>query len=110
MSFNVNTEAGRTVVTIEEARLDAASAEQFKTFLFEQIDGGGSRMVVDLSEVRFMDSSGLGTLVSALKKIGDSGQLVLAAAQPAVLDLFNLTSMDRLFTILPSVAEALEEK
>ena len=110
MSFAASTKAGRTVVTIEEVRLDAASAEQFKAFLFEQIDSGGNRMVVDLSFVRFMDSSGLGALVSALKKMGDDGQLTLAAAQPAVLDLVSLTSMDRLFTILPSVAEALEEK
>ena len=55
-----------------------------------------------------MDSSGLGVLVATLKKMAGQGVLKLAAPQPAVSDLFNLTSMHKLFTILPTVADAIE--
>ena len=111
MPFESKSEAGYTIVSIDETRLDASISEPFRVYLFDQIDNGSNTMmVIDLSLVRFMDSSGLGALVAALKKMGGEGSLKLAAAQPAVLDLFNLTSMDKLFTILPSVTEAIEEK
>ena len=110
MPFESKSEAGHTIVSIDETRLDASISESFRVYLFDQIDNGNSTMVIDLSLVRFMDSSGLGALVATLKKMGGEGTLKLAAAQPAVLDLFNLTSMDKLFTILPTVTEAIEEK
>ncbi|WP_419536110.1 STAS domain-containing protein [Endozoicomonas sp.] len=110
MPFESKSEAGHTIVSIDETRLDASISESFRVYLFDQIDNGNSKMVIDLSLVRFMDSSGLGALVATLKKMGGEGTLKLAAAQPAVLDLFNLTSMDKLFTILPTVTEAIEEK
>lgn len=110
MPFESKTESGYTIVEVDETRLDASIAESFKTYLFEQIEGGATSMVIDLSLVRFMDSSGLGSLVAALKKLTGQGSLKLAGAQPAVVDLFSLTSMDRLFTIAPSVAEAVEDQ
>jgi anti-sigma B factor antagonist len=110
MPFESKSEAGHTIVSSDETRLDASISESFRVYLFDQIDNGNSKMVIDLSLVRFMDSSGLGALVATLKKMGGEGTLKLAAAQPAVLDLFNLTSMDKLFTILPTVTEAIEEK
>lgn len=110
MAFESKSEAGHTIVIVDELRLDASISESFRVYLFDQIDNGANNMVIDLSSVRFMDSSGLGALVAALKKMDEKGTLKLAAAQPAVLDLFNLTSMDRLFTILPTVTEAIEEK
>ena len=108
MAFETRTEGGSEVVVIDDARLDAATAERFKGYLFEQIEQGPSHIVIDLSEVRFMDSSGLSVLVAGLKKLGDSGQMALAAPQPAVKDLFDLTSMNQLFTIKDSVAEAVK--
>jgi len=108
MAFEAINKAGYTVVSMDETRLDAAISESFRIYLFDQIDSGSDRVVIDLGSVRFMDSSGLGTLVATLKKMGGQGALKLAAPQPAVLDLFNLTSMDKLFTISPTVAEAIE--
>lgn len=110
MPFESKSEAGHTIVLIDETRLDASVSEPFKGYLFDQIDNGSNSMVIDLSLVRFMDSSGLGALVATLKKMDGQGSVKLAAAQPAVLDLFNLTSMDKLFTILPTVTEAIGEK
>ena len=108
MSFDIKQQGDWNVVLVNESRLDAAMAEAFKAYLFEQIDTGVAEIVIDLSEVRFMDSSGLGALVAALKKLSGSGKLKLASAQPAVKDLFDLTSMDKLFTIMDSVDEAVQ--
>ncbi len=109
MSFDIREEGGWNVIQVDEPRLDAVMADTFKAYLFEQIEGGSSDMIIDLSEVRFMDSSGLGALVAALKKLDGNGALKLASAQPAVKDLFDLTSMDKLFTIATSVNEAIKE-
>ncbi|WP_066015877.1 STAS domain-containing protein [Endozoicomonas atrinae] len=110
MPFESKSDAGYTIVSIDETRLDASISEPLRVYLFDQIDNGSDSMVIDLSQVRFMDSSGLGALVAALKKMAGSGSMKLAGAQPAVMDLFSLTSMDKLFTILPTVTEAIKEK
>lgn len=106
MPFEAKNINGQQVVYVDEPRLDASLAETLKSYLFEQIDDGATSLVVDLNEVRFMDSSGLGALVAALKKLGGSEGVTLAGAQPAVKDLFELTSMDKLFKIVPTVNDA----
>ena len=109
MAFAAKSKAGYTIVSMDETRLDASISESFRIYLFDQLDSGSDKVVIDLGSVRFMDSSGLGTLVATLKKMGGHGSLKLAAPQPAVQDLFNLTSMNKLFTILPTVTEAIED-
>ena len=106
MPFEAKTVNNHRVIYVDEPRLDASLAETFKTYLFEQIDDGATSLVVDLTEVRFMDSSGLGSLVAALKKLGGSEGVILAGALPAVKDLFELTSMDKLFKIVTTVNAA----
>lgn len=108
MAFEAKSEAGYTIVSLDETRLDASISEPFRLYLFDQIDSGANQVVIDLGSVRFMDSSGLGVLVATLKKMAGKGALKLAAPQPAVSDLFNLTSMNKLFTISSTVAEAIE--
>ncbi|WP_062269939.1 STAS domain-containing protein [Endozoicomonas arenosclerae] len=108
MAFEHRDEGHFTVVQIEETRLDASIAEAFKTYVFDLIDNGKTAIVIDLAEVRFMDSSGLGALVAGLKKLSGNGTFSLASAQPAVKDLFDLTSMDKLFKLHSSVDEAVK--
>ena len=106
MPFETKTVNNHQVIYVDEPRLDASQAEIFKTYLFGQIDNGATSLVVDLSEVRFMDSSGLSALVAALKKLSGDRGMTLTGAQPAVKDLFELTSMDKLFNIVPTVNDA----
>ncbi|WP_257255239.1 MULTISPECIES: STAS domain-containing protein [unclassified Endozoicomonas] len=108
MAFENHEEGHFTVVRIDESRLDASVAEVFKTYVFDLIEEGRSNIVVDLAEVRFMDSTGLSVLVAGLKKLSGNGSFSLACAQPAVRDLFDLTSMDKLFKLHGSVAEAVK--
>ncbi|MEL6614548.1 MAG: STAS domain-containing protein [Bacteroidota bacterium] len=94
--------SGVTVVRLREARLDAHVAVDLKRRLASMIDAGLRRLVLDLTDVQFMDSSGLGALVAALKLVGHDGELALAGVHPGVHELFALTRMDRVFQIYVS--------
>jgi len=89
-----------------EQRIDAATATEFKQKMSDWIDAGNRKIVLNLAEVDFIDSSGLGAIVSSLKKIGGDGDLVICAVRETVMSLFRLTRMNRVFDILPSEDEA----
>ncbi len=89
-----------------ERRIDAASATGFKNTLGAWIQKGEKLIVLDLSEVDFIDSTGLGAIVSVLKSLGDEGELIICNPRETVMSLFRLTRMNRVFQILPSVEEA----
>lgn len=89
-----------------EKRIDAATATEFKEKLSEWIGSGNRRIVLNLSEVDFIDSSGLGAIVSGLKKIGNDGNLVICTVREPVMSLFRLTRMNRVFDIFASEDEA----
>ncbi len=107
MAFNNRQEAGKTVVGIEDARLDASLSVPFRDYMFDLIANGQNDLVIDLSMVDFMDSSGLGAIVAVFKQLNGEGSVQLAAPQKAVHDLFYLTCMDQIFKIHGSVSEAL---
>ena len=94
------------VLRVGETRVDAAGAPALRDELLRQIDAGHSQIVLDLSATDFMDSSGLGALVSAMKRLGSRGTLAIAGASGAVARLFTLTRMDRVFALHPSVDAA----
>lgn len=96
------------IVQVHGARIDAANAFLFKEQFRGVLDDRDSRVVLDLSEVTFIDSSGLGAVVAMFKLIGKSGRLELAGLQPAVQKLFALTRMDTIFTIHDGPASALD--
>lgn len=98
------------LITIKEERLDAHSAQELKDFLSAIFDEGTNRIVIDLASVRFIDSSGLGALVSGFKNaISRQGELRLASLQPQVRSMFELTRLHRVFDIFPSPDDALTE-
>ncbi len=95
------------IVTPREDRLDACTAAEFKRRLIDRIDAGERRFVVDLSDVSFVDSSGLAALVTIMKRVGLEGDLVLCGAADAVLRMLATSRMDRIFAIVPARHEAL---
>ncbi|MGY0219187.1 STAS domain-containing protein [Endozoicomonadaceae bacterium StTr2] len=107
MPFENKAEGDWTVVKVTDMRLDAAQAEPFRKHVLTEIDAGQSQFVIDLESVIFMDSSGLGALVACLKQLGGQGEVRLAGAGGAVKDLFELTSMDKLFKMFDNVEAAL---
>jgi anti-sigma B factor antagonist len=94
------------VVALLEERLDARVATDFKERMAELIASGNTKIVLDLSKVEFIDSSGLGAIVSSLKRMGGRGDMVVCGLQAPALTLFRLTRMDRVFQIFGDEQQA----
>jgi anti-sigma B factor antagonist len=95
---------GFRVVKVAEPRIDAAIAIRFKDAVRTAAGDAAPRVVLDLSNVTFLDSSGLGALVAAMKLLGPTRRLELAGLTANVERVFRLTRMDTVFTIHPSIA------
>lgn len=109
MEIEVAREQGTVVVRPRGERLDIEVAGDFRATLLSLIDDGHRNLVVDLKDVTFIDSSGLGALVSALKTIkrtSGSGDLRLARVQTPVVALLEIIRLNRVFTSYSSVDEA----
>ena len=97
------------LIEIEEERMDAHNSGTFKEQMLSLFDDGKCKLIIDLSAVRFVDSSGLGALVSGFKNASArEGSLKLCGLQPQVRSMFELTRLHRVFEIFASVAEAQE--
>lgn len=111
MRIEVVNEGNATVVRPSGERLDIEVASDFRAMLLSLIEQGHRRLVVDLTDVSFIDSSGLGALVSALKTLKRSdhgGDVRLARVQPPVVSLLEIIRLNRVFTTYPTVEQAVE--
>ncbi len=97
---------GVCVVT-PAGEIDLASAPRLKSSLVGLLDEGYARFVLDLSAVRYLDSTGLGVLIAFSRRLTDDGHVVLAHAPDSVLGLLELTGLDARFQIFTSVEDAL---
>lgn len=87
-------------------RIDAASATDFKGTMVDYISQGNLSIILDLANVDFVDSTGLGMIVAILKTLGKDGIMSLCGLSDIVTSLFTLTRMHRIFDIAPSVEES----
>jgi|SRR5271155_1836791 len=98
---------GVVVAHLEEEALDASNAKEFKTKVAALITPG-TKLIFDLSSLRFVDSSGLGALLSCLRQLNSSGgALKLYAMVKPVRALFELVRMHRVFEIFNTQEEAI---
>ncbi|MEK9502127.1 STAS domain-containing protein [Gaopeijia maritima] len=108
MGFSVSKQNGVTVVDVE-GQLIVGNRQELKTRVLEELDGGERKFVVDFSQTGYIDSSGLGVLVSLSKKIREQGgELRLSSLNEDLRTLFELTKLDTLFRIADSREDALE--
>ena len=91
---------------VETERIDAASAIAFKDMIRAAAQTA-PRVILDLSMVTFVDSSGLGAIVNAKKALGPDTRLDLCTLSGAVDKVFKLTRMDSVFDIYPGLDQAL---
>jgi anti-sigma B factor antagonist len=92
--------AGLLVIRALQDRIDAAGAIQFKDRMRDLTrDSPAQRVVLDMSQVAFLDSSGLGAVVAVLKALAPERKLELSGLTPTVQKVFRLTRMDTIFTI-----------
>ncbi|KAJ57484.1 hypothetical protein ACMU_02975 [Actibacterium mucosum KCTC 23349] len=106
MDLRVEDRGEALLVTVKQERIDAACAIQFKDRVREAVATDHERVVMDMSCVRFLDSSGLGAVVAAMKLLGPERKLELASLTPAVAKVFRLTRMESVFKLHKTVDEA----
>lgn len=106
MDLTSRTAGDMLVISVNEARIDAAAAIRFKDRFRDLATEAPGRIVLDLAQVDFVDSSGLGAIVSAMKQLKPGQSMELAALRPNVDRVFRLTRMDSVFPIRSSVEEA----
>jgi anti-sigma B factor antagonist len=91
-----------------DGRLNMVSAANLKAAVTEAVDGGSTRVVVDLADVAFMDSSGLGALIAGLKKARqEGGDLRITGVTQQVATVLQLTNLDRVLQGYDTAEEAL---
>ncbi|SFR36469.1 STAS domain-containing protein [Litoreibacter janthinus] len=100
------TSSGVLVLTLTATRIDAACAVHFKDDFREAVAAHSGRVVMNLAGVTFMDSSGLGAMVAALKALGGR-KLELCNLTAAVDKVFRLTRMDKVFVMHEDLDQAL---
>jgi anti-sigma B factor antagonist len=107
MEHHVKEENGVAVVAVSGA-IDVASSLELRDVLAEAIAAAGARVLVDLSRVSLIDSSGVGVLISAHRLAETNGaSLVLAAPAGPAARVFALTRTDKLLRIEPTVEQGL---
>jgi anti-anti-sigma factor len=97
----------RTTVVALEGELDLERAPSLKWALIDSVDAGRSQLVIDLSQVRFMDSTALSVLVGVNKSLGEGARMAIVCVNANVLKIFELSGMDGVFAIFPTVEDAL---
>jgi anti-sigma B factor antagonist len=107
LTLNTRSEADRTVLEVA-GEVDVYTGTTLRDRISGLLDSGARDLIVDLGRVDFIDSTGLGVLVGALNRARElGGSLQLVCAQERVLKLLRITGLDQVFTVQPSVAQAL---
>ncbi len=100
-------EHDRWSVLAVDGEVDVATAPKLREKLIDLVNAGVSNIVVDLGRVDFLDSTGLGVLVGALKRIRTvDGELALVCDERRILKVFEITGLTKVFTMYPTVDEA----
>ncbi len=91
--------------------VDMSQSPSVHQTLVEVLENRPARLIIDMAEVSYMDSSGVGILVDALRRVRVSGaKLALVAVVPRVLSVLQITKLDQFFEIYSSMEEALKTK
>ena len=107
MSFSVRNVGDATVVQVD-GQLIVGNRQDLKDKVLARLEEGARNFVIDFARTGYIDSSGLGVLVSVSKKIREAGgELRLACLSDDLQTLFELTKLDTLFQIFDDLEEAL---
>ncbi len=108
MAFNVRKHPGGVLVVEVDGQLIVGNRQELKQRVLDALEGGARKFLIDFTRTGYIDSSGLGVLVSLSKKIREEGgDLRLAGLNEDLKTLFELTKLDTLFAITDSASEAL---
>jgi anti-sigma B factor antagonist len=108
MSFALRKDPSGVVVVGVDGQLIVSNRHELKEKVLDAVDGGARKVLIDFGHTGYIDSSGLGALVSLAKKLREAGgELRLAGLNEDLRTLFELTKLDTLFQIADSADEAL---
>ena len=108
MELTINTHEvdGFDVIEIG-GEIDVYTAPRLRESIVAAVEAGHSRLIIDVQKVDFLDSTGLGVLVGALKRVrADGGSLDIVCTQERILKIFEITGLDKVFGLHASVDEA----
>jgi anti-sigma B factor antagonist len=109
VNFDINTEqlGDSSYIISLSGEVDLYTAPEFKQQLLEVINQGAKEVIVDFSNTTFIDSTTLGVLVGGVKRLRtNDGQLALVSSDRNITKIFEITGLDRVFTIYGSRDEA----
>ncbi|MFP4176932.1 MAG: STAS domain-containing protein [Planctomycetota bacterium] len=105
--IRVEDREGVTIIRLM-GHIDESAADALNSRLDEILDNGENRIVFDLSQVKFMGSSGLGQIMRVYRDLRDSeGFVRIVNPQPLIEDLFELTKLNKIITIHPTIEDAI---
>lgn len=98
---------GIRIITLETDHLDALNSEEIKKQMMSQIEGA-EKIIVNLGRVSFIDSSGLGVLLTVFRHMGEAdGSMVIACVQDSVKVLFKLVRLSHMIQVFDDEKDAL---
>lgn len=108
MELDIKTEqSGDVCSVVLDGEVDVYTAPKLKDALVTAIEGGCSNVIINLEQVGFIDSSGLGVLVSALRRARERGGAVrVVCTRDNILKIFRITGLDKVFPIFSDASEA----
>ncbi len=108
MNIETKQDNGLLFVKPLDKSIEAANSKDFRGKIIDLINQGNSIVILNLSQVEFMDSSGLGALISILKLLANSqGKIVICEAQNQITKIFTLTRLDQVFQLFSNEKEAI---
>jgi len=108
MGFSQSRDGSGVTVVQVEGQLIVGNRQELKDRVFAALDKGERRILIDFSQTGYIDSSGLGALVSISKRVREAGgELRLSGLNEDLRSLFELTKLDTLFAIAETPQQAL---
>lgn len=106
LALTARTEGDFEVIEVG-GEIDVYTAPRLREAIVAAVDAGHTRLIVDVRKVDFLDSTGLGVLVGALKRVrGDGGSLDIVCSQERILKIFEITGLDKVFGLHATIDEA----
>jgi anti-sigma B factor antagonist len=107
LTMSTRVEGDRTVVAVG-GEIDVYTAPKLREHIIDLVSGGAYQLIIDMENVDFLDSTGLGVLVGGLKRVrAHDGSLHLVCTQDRILKIFRITGLTKVFAIHATVDEAL---
>jgi anti-sigma B factor antagonist len=107
LTLNVHSDASGLTIIAVGGEIDVYTAPKLRERLIGLVESGSFQLIVDMEDVEFLDSTGLGVLVGGLKRVrAHDGWIDLVCTQSRILRIFRITGLNKVFNIYDSVPDA----